>query len=82
MFGNNTRVCDRMMSFWNTSITTGAYAPQHVVGEVALGPPLVPRGKVWRNVPGVKADRAFLEVNYLDCGGLKGWRGTGSGDSG
>ncbi|KAL8752294.1 MAG: hypothetical protein Q9199_005843 [Rusavskia elegans] len=22
MFGNNTRVCDRMMSFWNTSITT------------------------------------------------------------
>ncbi|KAI4108586.1 MAG: hypothetical protein LQ339_002102 [Xanthoria mediterranea] len=82
MFGNNTAVCDRMMSFWNTSITTGAYEPQHVVGEVALGPPLVPRGKVWRNVPGLKADRAFLEVNYLDCEGLKGWRGTGSGDSG
>ncbi|CAL8582234.1 hypothetical protein XPA_007902 [Xanthoria parietina] len=82
MFGNNTAVCDRMMSFWNTSITTGPYAPQHVVGEVALGPPLVPREKVWRDVPGLKADRAFLEVNYLDCKGLKGWGGTGSGDSG
>ncbi|KAI4281195.1 MAG: hypothetical protein L6R38_003886 [Xanthoria sp. 2 TBL-2021] len=82
MFGNNTRVCDRMTSFWNTSITTGAYEPEAVVGEVLLSPPLVPRRKVWRNVPGLKANRAFLEVNYLSCEGLKGWSGTGSGDSG
>ncbi|KAL8895826.1 MAG: hypothetical protein Q9192_003424, partial [Flavoplaca navasiana] len=30
MFGNNSKVCDRMVSFWNTSITTGAYEPQAV----------------------------------------------------
>lgn len=82
MFGNNTRVCDRMMSFWNTSITTGAFEPEAVVGEVLLSPPLVPRRKLWRNVPGLKANRAFLEVNYLGCEGLKGWSGTGDGNSG
>ncbi|KAL8863866.1 MAG: hypothetical protein Q9198_010276, partial [Flavoplaca austrocitrina] len=82
MFGNNSKVCDRMISFWSTSITTGAYEPQAVVGDVLLSPPLVPERKVFRNVPGIKADRAFLEVNYLDCEGLKGFGGTGTGDRG
>ncbi|KAL8913694.1 MAG: hypothetical protein Q9171_001544 [Xanthocarpia ochracea] len=82
MFGNNTRVCGKMISLWNTSITTGAYEPRAVVGDVLLSPPLVPRRRIWRNVPGVQADRAFLEVNYLSCEELKGWSGTGSGDSG
>lgn len=71
-----------MISFWNTSITTGVYGPQAIVGDVLLSPPLVPARRVFRKVPGVKADRAFLEVNYLDCEGLKGYAGTGSGDSG
>ncbi|KAI4268858.1 MAG: hypothetical protein LQ337_007600, partial [Flavoplaca oasis] len=44
-FGNNSKVCDRMISFWNTSITTGAYEPQAVVGDVLLSPPLVPERK-------------------------------------
>ncbi|KAL8678156.1 MAG: hypothetical protein Q9224_007140, partial [Gallowayella concinna] len=30
MFGNKTSVCDKMISFWNTSITTGNYAPKPV----------------------------------------------------
>ncbi|KAL8726119.1 MAG: hypothetical protein Q9166_006911 [cf. Caloplaca sp. 2 TL-2023] len=82
MFGNNTAVCDKMISFWNTSVTTGEYVPQTVVGDVLLTPPMVPRAKVWRGVQGVKAQRAFLEVNYLKCESLKGYGGTGSGDSG
>ncbi|KAL8771474.1 MAG: hypothetical protein Q9209_003144 [Squamulea sp. 1 TL-2023] len=81
-FGNNTEFCDNWITFWNTSITTGAYEPQPVVGEVLLSPPIVPSKKVWRNVQGVKADRAFLENNYLNCESLKGWKGTGDGDSG
>ncbi|KAL8786934.1 MAG: hypothetical protein Q9213_002476 [Squamulea squamosa] len=81
-FGNNTEICDNWITFWNTSITTGTYEPRPVVGEVLLSPPFVPTRKVWRNVQGVKADRAFLENNYLSCESLRGWMGTGDGDSG
>ncbi|KAL8950914.1 MAG: hypothetical protein Q9222_003080 [Ikaeria aurantiellina] len=82
MFGNNTAVCDQMINFWNTSVTTGAYEPQGVIGEVKLTPPLVPKKRVFGGVKGVKAERAFLENNYLSCESLKGYGGTGEGDSG
>ncbi|KAL8671274.1 MAG: hypothetical protein Q9168_004228 [Polycauliona sp. 1 TL-2023] len=80
-FGNYS-ICDRMSSYWNTSVTMGMYEPEAVVGDVLLSPPMVPRTKVFRDVQGIRATRAFLEVNYLDCEGLKGYAGTGSGDSG
>ncbi|KAL8854090.1 MAG: hypothetical protein Q9221_001010 [Calogaya cf. arnoldii] len=82
MFGNNSHICDRMTSFWNTSITTRQYEPEPVIGDVLLSPPFVEMPRVWAGVQGMKANRAFLEVNYLDCKGLKGWSGTGDGDSG
>ncbi|KAL8713741.1 MAG: hypothetical protein Q9220_002267 [cf. Caloplaca sp. 1 TL-2023] len=83
MFGNNTAVCDNMITFWNTSVTTGAaYEPQGVVGEVALSPPLVPRKRVFGGVRGVRAQRAFLENNFLECASLRGYGGTGEGDRG
>ena len=82
MFGNNTSVCDNMISFWNTTISTGAYEPRGVVGDVLLSPPLVPEGRVFKGVRGIRADRAFIENNYLPCKSLKGYAGTGSGDSG
>lgn len=82
VFGNNTSFCDNQLSFWNTSISTGAYEPRGVVGDVLVSPPLVPDGRVFRGVRGVRAERAFLENNYLPCESLKGYAGTGSGDSG
>ncbi|KAI4243694.1 MAG: hypothetical protein L6R40_003307 [Gallowayella cf. fulva] len=82
LFGNKSSVCDNMMSFWNTSVTTGNYEPQPLIGDVVLTPPMVPRRRVWSGIQGVKAQRAFLEVNYLPCETLKGYQGTGEGDSG
>ncbi|KAI4141057.1 MAG: hypothetical protein L6R39_005523 [Caloplaca ligustica] len=82
MFGNNTAVCDNMISLWNTTISTGAYAPQGIVGDVVVGPPLVPRKQIFRGARGIRAQRAFVENNYLPCGTLKGYSGTGIGDSG
>ena len=82
IFGNNTSVCDNMISFWNTTTSTGAYAPRGVVGDVLVSPPLVPERHVFRGVRGIRAERAFLENNFLPCESLKGYAGTGSGDSG
>ncbi|KAI4120945.1 MAG: hypothetical protein LQ338_006654 [Usnochroma carphineum] len=82
MFGNNTNVCDNMISFWNTTTSTGAYAPQGIVGQVSVSPPLMPGRRVFRGVHGIRAERAFLENNYLPCERLKGYAGTGHGDSG
>ncbi|KAL8812138.1 MAG: hypothetical protein Q9200_001255 [Gallowayella weberi] len=81
-FGNKTSVCDHQTSLWNTSITTGDYEPEPVQGAVMLRPPLVPYTRIWRGVNGVRAQRAFIELNYLNCNNFKGWNGTGNGDSG
>ncbi|KAL8805683.1 MAG: hypothetical protein Q9182_001827 [Xanthomendoza sp. 2 TL-2023] len=82
MFGNKTSVCDHQTSLWNTSVTTGDYEPKPVLGDVMLSPPLVPEREIWRGVQGIRAQRAFIELNYLNCEDFKGWNGTGSGDSG
>ena len=82
MFGNNTSVCDNQISFWNTTTSTSAYEPQGVFGDVLISPPLVPKRRVYRGVRGIRAERAFLENNLLPCESLKGYAGTGSGDSG
>ncbi|KAI4177898.1 MAG: hypothetical protein LQ346_007599 [Caloplaca aetnensis] len=82
LFGNNTNVCDNQIAFWNTTTSTGAYAPQGIVGEATLGPPLVPRRTTFRGIRGIRAERTFLENNYLPCASLKGYAGTGEGDSG
>ncbi|CAF9941662.1 MAG: hypothetical protein HETSPECPRED_003844 [Heterodermia speciosa] len=83
IFGNDTTVCDNMIRFWNTSVSQGEYEPQDLYGEVELGPPLVGgRDRVWRGVKAVGVTTAFLENNYVPCVGLRGYKGTGSGDSG
>ena len=81
-FGNNTAVCDNQINFWNTSVTTGKNIPVDILGNVNVGPPLVPKQQTFTDVKGVKATRAFLENNYIPCQQLKGYKGTGSGDSG
>ena len=81
-FGNNTAVCDNLIRFWNTSVSEGGNKPQHVEGLVKLSPPLVREEKAWSGVKAIRATEAFLENNYLPCGMLKGYKGTGQGDSG
>lgn len=85
IFGNNTAVCDNMLRFWNTSLSLGEEnKPQNVSGTVKLSSPLVreEEEEVWEGVQAVRATTAFLENNYIPCGMLKGYKGTGEGDSG
>ncbi|KAL8926698.1 MAG: hypothetical protein Q9208_002772 [Pyrenodesmia sp. 3 TL-2023] len=82
LFGNNSDICGNQIALWNTTTSTGAYAPQGIVGEASISPPLVPRKTVFRGIRGIRADRTFIETNYLPCASLKGYAGTGEGDSG
>jgi hypothetical protein len=81
-FGNNTAVCDNLIRFWNTSVTAGLNEPENVLGVVRLSPPLVGEETVWSGVKGVRATEAFLENNDVPCAMLRGYGGTGEGDSG
>lgn len=77
----NGVVCDQFVSFWNTSITQGQYAPVSVQGNVTVAKPLYPPGnQTFSGVWGYKADLAFLERNGQSCGKYANYQGTGSGD--
>ena len=53
-----------------------------MLGVVRLSPPLVGEETVWSGVKGVRATEAFLENNDVPCAMLRGYGGTGEGDSG
>ena len=82
IFGNKTGTCDNQMRFWNTTLSEGENQPQNVRGMVELSPPLVRERTIWRGVEGIRATEAFLEVTDLPCETLRGYGGTGEGDSG
>lgn len=67
---------------YNTTLSTGSNAPRGVKGSVTLSAPLLPQDLTFDNVFGVQVDTAFLENNGIPCANLKGYHGTGPGDSG
>lgn len=81
-FGNNSALCDQKIRFWNTTLSEGDNCPQNVLADVMLSPPLLRKAKVWNGVKGIRASQAVLENLYLPCGSLRGYGGTGEGDSG
>lgn len=74
-------VCAQAISFFNTSLTTGQYEPVAIRGSITFNPPLLPAPTAV-SVFGYKLDVAFLERQFTNCADLKGYAGTGSGDSG
>ena len=70
------------MFLWNTTLSTGKNAPHGVRGSVTLSAPLLPRDSTFNSVFGIQVDLAFLEKNGVPCANLKGYHGTGPGDSG
>lgn len=81
-FGNNNSICDNMKRYWNTSLSQGVNKPRNVKSVIKLGSPFVPKTTLWKGVKGIRATTAFLENNFLPCEQLKGYAGTGEGDSG
>ncbi|GIZ41887.1 hypothetical protein CKM354_000517500 [Cercospora kikuchii] len=80
-FGSGLPVCDNYITLYNTSVTQGRFAPVPVQGELKVEPPYYPHKttlKAW----GYRMDNAFIEKNNVPCESLKGYGGTGLGDSG
>ncbi|KAF2086560.1 hypothetical protein K490DRAFT_44321 [Saccharata proteae CBS 121410] len=80
-FGSGLPVCDNYITLYNTSVTQGQYAPVPVQGHLRVEPPYYTTNttlKAW----GYRQDNAFIERNDVPCEQLKGYAGTGPGDSG
>ncbi|KAL9111391.1 MAG: hypothetical protein Q9227_004268 [Pyrenula ochraceoflavens] len=77
----NALLCDQFISFFNTSITQGQFAPVSVRGTVNIAQPLYPLGnQTFQGIWGYKADLAFLERNAQSCAKFANYQGTGPGD--
>ena len=53
-----------------------------MIGNVNLRPPLIEEETEWADVEGILALQAFVENSYIPCEMMKGYGGTGEGDSG
>lgn len=80
IFGNGVK-CDRQIRLFNSTLNEGEFAPVPVKGTVYSN--LEPLGDAegLGDVFGILIDTPFIEYNGLDCASLKGYRGTGTGDS-
>jgi hypothetical protein len=78
-FSTNPNACDNFIRLFNSSVTTGKYAPVAVKGIVSAEPPFLTsdKPKIWTGVYGLRLDNAFIENNYLPCESLRGYDGTG-----
>ncbi|KAK4173811.1 hypothetical protein QBC36DRAFT_193773 [Triangularia setosa] len=82
-FANGTS-CDNMIRLFNTTMSTGEYAPRAVRGSVKAKTNALFKGaeKEWTEIYGVQVATPFIENNYLDCKTMRGYEGTGGpGDS-
>ena len=80
-FSNGLPVCDNYITLYNSSVTQGRFAPVPVEGELKVQPPYYPETTTLKAY-GYRQDNAFVENNNVPCEDLKGYKGTGSGDSG
>lgn len=64
--------CDQQITFFNTTLSTGANAPVGIIGDISISAPYLPSDSTFRNVFGLKLDVAFIENNLLECPSLKG----------
>ena len=79
MFGKTPVICDNYIEYFNTSISTGANAPVPIKATITVEPPFFPTNQTFKDVYGIRADRAFLENNAVLCSSLKYYSGPGAG---
>lgn len=56
---------------FNTTVTSGIYAPVPVKGTLTLRPPLYPTEQVFQEVQGFRMANVFLEGSSEPCEKLK-----------
>lgn len=78
----NPLICDNYKRLFNTSLSESPYDPVPVKGSVAAKLEPFEDGEAWDGVYGWQLSTAFLEPPIgSPCFLLKGYRGTGPGDS-
>ncbi|KAJ4345402.1 uncharacterized protein N0V89_011532 [Didymosphaeria variabile] len=75
LFGDGVPLCDNYITLFNTTVTSGMYAPVPVKGTVAVRSPLYPTEETFEDVYGYRMANAFVERNGVDCESLKGYSG-------
>jgi hypothetical protein len=76
--------CDNQIVMFNTTLSTGKNKPVPITGDIDIKAPFFRKDTdvSFRGVSGIKVDAAFLENNLVPCANLKGYHGSGKGDSG
>lgn len=77
VFGDG-KFCNAQLRIFNTSLSTGAYAPKAVSASIRLRMPTIftgaPGGKVyWDEAVGMQVDTAFIEQHLVSCEGFRGY---------
>jgi hypothetical protein len=75
MFGDGVPLCDNYITLFNTTVTTGQYAPVPVKGTVKVRAPMYPDEETFGYVHGYRMANAFIERNGVACESLKGYSG-------
>jgi hypothetical protein len=80
-FGSGLAVCDNYITLYNSTVTQGEFSPVPVEGSIKVVPPFYPTEATLKAY-GFRMDNAFVERNNVPCEKLKGYAGTGPGDTG
>jgi hypothetical protein len=72
IFANASLNCDRQITLYNSSVSTGKNAAVGVKGDIFVAAPYLPVDSFFPDVHGLKVDIAFIENNMLKCSSLKG----------
>lgn len=77
VFGDG-KFCNAQLRMFNTSLSTGAYAPKAVSASIRVRMPTIftsaPGGEVyWNEAVGMQVDTAFIEQHLVSCEGFSGY---------
>ncbi|QDS74349.1 hypothetical protein FKW77_004679 [Venturia effusa] len=77
VFGDG-KFCDGQVRMFNTSLSTGSYAPKAISASIRVVMPTiftqVPGGRMyWDDATGMQVDTPFIEQNLVPCEGFRGY---------
>lgn len=77
VFGDG-KSCNSQLRIFNTSLSTGAYAPKAISANIRVTMPTIftqaPRGEMfWDEAAGMQVDTPFIEQNLVSCEGFRGY---------
>jgi hypothetical protein len=72
IFGNG-KMCNAQLRMFNTSLSTGSYAPRPVNADIRVSMPFLSGEMEWSNAVGMQVDTPFIEQHLVSCEGFRGY---------